>query len=700
MKWFNKIRILSGMMLTVILVISSGHAGDLVFTDSRGVQLEMKAPPARLVSLVPSATEILFELGAQDMIAGITYHDATLDGASGKPVVGGFFLPSIEKIKQLNPDMIILSSLHTEVMAAFGQSKTVLFVYETESIEHAYSHMLTLGRISRNEPAAEDLIKKNKDQMALIREKIDNAVPRNRKRVIRLMGRDTVMTPGNDSFQNDLIRRAGGIPPDFGRGGSVIEVSQEEWTAFNPQVIYGCGRDKTAAENFFSRPGWKEVDAVKNQQIFYFPCELTCRAGAHSGAFVQWLSSMIYTDEFADSENNVLPVEIKHTRPVHLDLSYVASADIHTSTIHDFENKTLVVTFKTPQTIVSTLEGKRDNILTVGNHYSPPPTWGPGHKLGIEQIRNAILAANGKEKATTAFLVTGANMGNLSVKQKTFKEMAVTALATAGVSSNAVRMSKDTGMFYEPGTINVIIMSNMKLSDRAMTRAVISATEAKTAALEDMDIRSTYTPLFNAATGTGTDNVLVVRGQGVPIENSGGHSKMGELIAAAVHDAVTEAVLKQNGLSADRHLFQRLKEREISLYALTSGVDCDCMNRVGITKKEFSMRVEHLMLESRYAGFMESALALSDEYEKGLIKDLTLFDDWCLAVASSIAGRPVERIEDQISKDQIDKDRVGKDRTGEGQMSEDPMGADEMPVVLKKALNTLFTGVLEQLRHE
>jgi len=56
-------------------------------------------------------------------------------------------------------------------------------------------------------------------------------------------------------------------------------------------------------------------------------------------------------------------------------------------------------------------------------------------------------------------------------------------------------MSRDAGRFYEPGTINIIILTNMALRPRAMTRAVISATEATAAALLDMDIRSAYSPL-------------------------------------------------------------------------------------------------------------------------------------------------------------------------------------------------------------
>ena len=85
-------------------------------------------------------------------------------------------------------------------------------------------------------------------------------------------------------------------------------------------------------------------------------------------------------------------------------------------------------------------------------------------------------------------------MENLSVQKAQFKDMNVYAIVTAGVEDNAMRMSVDEGMFYEPGTINIILLTNMKLSPRAMVRAVITATEAKTAALQDLDVRSSYSP--------------------------------------------------------------------------------------------------------------------------------------------------------------------------------------------------------------
>lgn len=646
----------------------------LVFPASAEAESEAVSPGS-IVSLIPTATEILFELGAGDAVAGLTFHDATLEGAVAKQVAGGFFQPSLERIKEIDPDMIILSSIHKDIIAAFKDSDCTVFEYNTQSIEHSFSNILALGKMFDKEAEARELIRKNKEQLDHIRRKIDKAVKGEKKRVIRLMGRESIMTPGNDSFQNELIGLAGGISHDFGKKGGAVPVTKEEWIKFNPEVIYGCGGDVKAAEKFFSQPGWKDVEAVKKNNIFYFPCELTCRAASRTGYFVSWLSSMIYMKEFADSENNILPVDLVSSVPIEINLDFVKSASVNTSNIYDFKNKTLMIDFKYPQTIVSTLEGERNGILTVGNHYSPPPTWGPGHYLGIDDIRANILKANGKDVKTTSFLMTGANMDNLSIREKQFKDMKIVALATAGVLSNAVRMSRDTGKFYEPGTINIILMTNMQLSKRAMTRAIIAATEAKTAALEDMDIRSTYSPLRNEATGTGTDNVLVVQGEGVLIKNAGGHSKIGELIASAVYDAVNDAIVKQNKVSADRHIFQRLKERKISLYGLTSGVNCECMNQNATAKSDFSKQVEHLLLDGQYASFIESAFALSDEYEKGLIKDLALFNEWCFVVASKIAGHPVEHIE---------------------QLIED----DNMPVVLKKAMNTVFTGVLERLRNE
>jgi len=87
----------------------------------------------------------------------------------------------------------------------------------------------------------------------------------------------------------------------------------------------------------------------------------------------------------------------------------------------------------------------------------------------------------------------------------------------------------------------------LSTNDGGMARAVITATEAKTAALEDLKVPSTYTKGVQA-TGTGTDSMIIVSGTSGPkVTYTGGHSKIGELIGKAVYEAVLEALEKQNG---------------------------------------------------------------------------------------------------------------------------------------------------------
>ncbi|MBW2615045.1 MAG: adenosylcobinamide amidohydrolase [Deltaproteobacteria bacterium] len=651
-------------VFAIVLIAAPVFSFPVNIIDAGGNNITINKKPSRVVSLMPSVTEIIFKLGAGDTVKAVTYHDTYPPDAATKKIVGGFFSPSLKAIEAIKPDVIFCSRFHKKVKERFGNGRCRLINLETDSIADSYKNIRLLGRIFDKENEAREIIEKIKSELETIAKKVARIPQSKRKRVIRLMGRDPVMTPGDDSFQNEMIRAAGGIPPELGKKGNIVVITKEEWVRFNPQVIYGCGGDRETAKKFFNSPGWKDVDAVKNGRIFYFPCDLTCRASTNTGYFVSWLASRIYTDEFSKKEDQVLEEKIFKSRKLDLDFDYIKDVLISYSHIHDFLNKTLIIDFKGPLSVVSTLDGQRKGIESVGNHYSPPPCWRIGHKSGLSSVRKRVYGVINKSEETSSFLFTGADMDNLSIKREKFREMEVCALVTAGVKSNAVRMSKDEGRFYEPGTINIILLPNVKLTPRAMTRAIISATEAKTAALQDLDVRSAYSPLANQATGTGTDNIIVVRGTGIEIDIAGGHSKIGELIAKAVYEGVKEAIFKQNGLLDKRNVFQRLKDRNISLFGLVSLDECEC----GVERSDLVAQFEEILLQPRYASFVKSSFTLSDDYEGGLVDDLSNYELWCKNVAGEIAGKEIEVILDLIAFDNI-------------------------PVVLRMALNSILNGI-------
>lgn len=614
-------------------------AAPIGFTDSGGRQVVLEEKPQRVVSLAPSITEILFRLGAGDSIAGLTSYDRQPSGTAVKEVVGGFLAPSLARIEALKPDVIFTASLHERIREHFARRGCVTVELESHSLPDLFRNIRLLGAAFDKKAEAEETVESIERDLRVISRKVEKIPANERKRVLRVMGKSEVMTPGDDSFQNELIRAAGGIPPRTGRKGEMVLMSLDEWKKFDPQVIYTCSENREAVDNLLTEPGWNEVEAVRMGRVFTFPCDLTCRASVHSGAFVTWLASTIYSEEFARESNRVLKEEKVRSTPVEIPLDCVRSARVDETVVYDFPNKTFLIEFRQPMRVTSTLEGERKGILAVGNHYFPPPCWNLCHSLGLDRWKDHTLKAIHRSKTDSCLLFTGADMGNLSIQKERFKDMEVWAFVTAGVEGNAMRTSVDAGLFYEPGTINVIVLTNMKLSARARTRAIIVATEAKTAALQDLDIRSSCAPCTLQATGTGTDEMIVVEGAGRLIDNTGGHCKMGELIGKAVYRGVREAIGRQNGIVWPRSVFRRLKERKLDLYEIVgkhagmAGVD-DRRRTLGL--------VEELLMQPSYASFMEASLALSDAFERGQSSIPESFSSWCAAISRSIAGSGVK----------------------------------------------------------
>jgi len=242
-------------------------------------------------------------------------------------------------------------------------------------------------------------------------------------------------------------------------------------------------------------------------------------------------------------------------KPINLSLCGV-TAEILYHRFRSAEVNTLLVSFDQKRRIISTLDGYRQ-VRFIANSYQPLEL--------SEEIMNNYGAFEeefpkvlGLSPIDLSFIGTNANMNNMAVCEKSFDGRVVCCLATGGVG-NAVRSGVDTTNWIENdgrysrtlGTINIILLTNVTLSDGAMAKAIIMATEAKTAALQDMDARSSISP-ENQATGTGTDNMIVVSGTDPEkkVRYTGGHTKLGELIGFTTKTAVTETIKKHEAMLA------------------------------------------------------------------------------------------------------------------------------------------------------
>ncbi|MCP3887747.1 MAG: ABC transporter substrate-binding protein, partial [Desulfobulbaceae bacterium] len=166
------------------------------FVDDSGKTFIIKEIPKQVVSLVPGLTEIIFKLEAGKSLKGITYHTVFPSENSAIKIVGGFFNPSVNAIAELNPDVIFISSLHTEVREYFKNKDVKIIELGTSSVPDGIETIMLLGKIFNKKEKALQIKKELDDQIDLITEKLNFIDLKNRKRVMRLMGRDKVMTPG------------------------------------------------------------------------------------------------------------------------------------------------------------------------------------------------------------------------------------------------------------------------------------------------------------------------------------------------------------------------------------------------------------------------------------------------------------------------------------------------------------------------
>jgi len=204
-----------------------------------------------------------------------------------------------------------------------------------------------------------------------------------------------------------------------------------------------------------------------------------------------------------------------------------------------------------PRNVLSSRQGFQE-MSAICNYYIPEPIQELLHNQpqDWDAYSKEVLSTFGLLPDGVATLSTGVNMEHLAWKEEAYDELWVLAFVTAGVTSNAMRVGKDKASTIERdgvpdkiGTINTILLTSASLDSAAMAGSFITITEAKNIALQEMDVRSSYNPDWQA-TGTGTDQIIVVSGKGSRCTYVGGHSKMGELMAQAVTSATISAIKK------------------------------------------------------------------------------------------------------------------------------------------------------------
>ena len=205
-----------------------------LFKDQLDRTVSIPFPPLRIISLVPSQTEFLFDLGLDEEIVGITkfcIHPA--DRFKIKAKVGGTKKLNLDLIRSLKPDLIIGNKEENDQqqIEALMQDFPV-WMSDISNLEEAINMMEGVGAITGKAVKAGEMT-------SLIRERFRELAKLNRdhpKRIAYMIWKDPLMAAGRDTFINDVLERAGW--QNAVEKSRYPELNAEELQAYSPELVF------------------------------------------------------------------------------------------------------------------------------------------------------------------------------------------------------------------------------------------------------------------------------------------------------------------------------------------------------------------------------------------------------------------------------------------------------------------------------
>jgi iron complex transport system substrate-binding protein len=293
------------LSLVVILGISTSFSATQTFIDEVGREVTFPFPPKRIVSLAPNITEILFSLGLDEEIVGVSTHCNFPAKAKSKIRVGSYISLDFEKIASLNPDLIIATGAGNtrDMVDRLRKLGFQTYVIYPKNLKDILQSIARIGQVVNREKEARVIIEGMRKRSERVIELTEN-LPR--PKVFIQIGDVPVVTVGKGSFADDLIRLAGGeniagkdkeVYPRFGmeeilkRSPEVIVIS-----SMNPKGDY----QKIIQE--WNR--WKTIPAVKNGRIHLIDSDLIDRPSPRIIDGLEELARFLHPEKFKTTLQN------------------------------------------------------------------------------------------------------------------------------------------------------------------------------------------------------------------------------------------------------------------------------------------------------------------------------------------------------------------------------------------------------------
>lgn len=275
------------------------------YIDDLGRNVSIPAQPERIISLSPSNTEMLFALGLQDRIIGVTRYcnyPPEIEGLKedGRiAVVGGFKDPDLEAVLSLKPDLVFAGRIHARsIIPELENAGIPVYATNPVNLSTVMLAMQKMGEITGEDEMASMLLEEMQSRIDSISEKVAD-LPK--KRVFYLLWYDPIQTAGKETVQDEEIEMAGG-ENIFHNLTGYPKIDSEATLKANPEIIItGTGMGSQGDDAFNWTMGAEALngtDAKRYGRVYQLEGDLLTRAGPRTVDALEALAALIHPEAF------------------------------------------------------------------------------------------------------------------------------------------------------------------------------------------------------------------------------------------------------------------------------------------------------------------------------------------------------------------------------------------------------------------
>lgn len=265
------------------------------FTDDSGKELVLDKAPDKVASGSPAITEMIFAIKANDKLVGVTQFCDFPEEAKRIDITGDYNGPSIEKLIEFGANMYITDHISDDQRKTLEDANIIVVVLASKNYNDVFSKILLMGQIFNKNPQADSalIIMKHRESVIL------NSVKGSKsKRVFYEVWHDPLMTSGHGSFIDEMIKMLGSENIAGDAESAYAEYSIEKVIEKNPQIYLTANDGMKTAEDIKARPGFDQVDAIKNEHIYFLDANIISRPGPRIVEGLEILAEAIYSEIF------------------------------------------------------------------------------------------------------------------------------------------------------------------------------------------------------------------------------------------------------------------------------------------------------------------------------------------------------------------------------------------------------------------